>query len=238
MAARRDAAAFEIEGKISCVGGTEGDQQSADGAITQHDQYNIDTDSWLSKQSIPVGNMQSGSYAISGFGYIVGGYGYFDYGEKKWATQYSKANYMYDPTGDAWATKSSLSQHRFGQPNSTIEGKGMNALGIWDPESEGIGTNEFLEFKLDASVYDPATNTWYTTADVPKHDWGGDPVDSVKSGWRDAAGEALGAFYCWIDYYIGLYKYDNSTQTWSEYWDFSQAEGRYNVRFNSGGVIW
>jgi len=135
-----------VDGKIYAIGGQDRNSQ-----LDINEMYNPATNSWVSKQPMPSARSRFGIAVFENKIYVMGGVG---------VSGFTDVNEVYDPVTDTWETKASMpaggrSELAVNAVNSKIYAIGGYFLGIfWIPSNL-------------TEVYDPATDTWTTKAEMP-----------------------------------------------------------------------
>jgi N-acetylneuraminic acid mutarotase len=182
-------------GKIYAIGGIENDNVV--------EEYDIDTNRWQTKTSMPSGRGFVGSGVVDSKIYIIGG--------AKLQQPEQKVVEMYDPVTNEWTTVDSMPNARFGIGSCVYDDKiytfgGNNpaeqtveaydpAEGIWisdladmptarwEPECVLVDTQIYViggflnptsgQASDDVEVYDPGSNSWTIKASLPEKRGGG-----------------------------------------------------------------
>ncbi len=149
-----------LDGKIYAIGGC-----TAEGFIPNsfgnhyknlnwiskvNEEYDPETNSWLTKTSMPTARYNFEVAACQSKIYCIGGVtdwyvGYY--------TNYTTKNEVYDPITGEWETKASSPQEEIGQANVV-----NNKIYLVGGGTEGTLTQ----------VYDPSTDTWTSKAPLPE----------------------------------------------------------------------
>jgi hypothetical protein len=171
--------------KIYCIGGCTGTTAENGQTLTSANEvYDPATDTWESKDSLPIERLESTADAVNGKIYVLGGYPN--------TTQLE----IYDPPTDSWSMKSTGDFQPFG-PSCVYEGKIYTIWGwthIYDPlidnwsygspqpqmseGSSGIGMGlgitsgviapvRIYTFDPITQVYDPQTDNWFSGVAIP-----------------------------------------------------------------------
>ena len=141
-------AAGAIDGKIYVVGGS----TSYSSRTNKLEVYDPATDTWTTKTNMPTERHNLAAGAIDGKLYVVGG----------WSYSFKTALEVYDPATDTWSTKANMPTKREGLAAAAIDGK-LYVVGGWNGSDFAGG----LRWRSTLEVYDPATNTWSTKANIP-----------------------------------------------------------------------
>jgi N-acetylneuraminic acid mutarotase len=189
--ARSGAAGGVINGKLYVAEGS----FSGGGATTALEEYDPVTDVWTSKTSSPVNRAYAGAGVMSNKLYLVGGCSSADC-----IAGLTNGLYAYDPSGNSWATRASMTTARTTVAVGVVGTKmyvagGMQLCGPCTP----LTTLE---------IYDEGTNTWSSGAAMPaarSHVTG-----AVISGKFYVAGGSNGTTA-----QSSLYEYDPVGNSWS-----------------------
>ncbi len=152
---RTEVAVAALDDKIYVVGGFEEPSLGnfLNLAITRSVQaYDLSTDRWTTRASMPVGLHHVGIGTTGGQLYIIGGY--TQSGFTVW--QPVATVYAYDPATDTWVERAPMPTPRGALSVTEHDGK-LYAIGGYDGKAN-IATVE---------VYDPNSNTWATRAPLP-----------------------------------------------------------------------
>jgi N-acetylneuraminic acid mutarotase len=196
-------AAAVVNGKIYVLGGGGADNK----VVASVQVYDPATGTWAARADMPSPRALFGASAVGGTIYVVGG---TVRGLDKLALVEA-----YDTATDTWTRKADMPTPRNALSTAVVDGK-VYAIGGWGFDRPEAG----LEASLKAGggdfstveVYDPATDTWATRADMPtarSH-----MTVSAFGGKIYAIGGGtprLGA-----DLYLSLMEvYDTATNRWS-----------------------
>jgi predicted transglutaminase-like cysteine proteinase len=250
--------------KFYALGGTDRDVYYEDQDGTEHhdpyphdavrtvERYDPLIDSWDSRQDTSVGRMRAGTFAINNFGYFVGGHEKHDeichyYPEIGWTLcsftykNTTDRNDFYDPSGDAWAGRKDMITTRFGCSSSEYDGKGVVALGGHETFAEVCGD---FQYRRNAELYDPATDSWSSTPDCPGWDHLPDQPPCLQEIWENTAGcsmianrpcgSAFNNFYVATDY-DRILKYNAATNIFSIQKNLNEEVDSIG---RTGGVVW
>ncbi len=125
-----------INNKIYAIGGYDGVVNS------QVEEYDISTDTWRFRASLPAGRSFNSSSTVNGKIYTIGGYN---------SGSHSSV-YEYDPSSNAWTPKTAMSTAR----TSFASGVVNNKIYII-----GGGSNTIVE------EYEPSSDSWTTKKSMP-----------------------------------------------------------------------
>ena len=202
--ARRGVGVAAVNGRIYAIGGN-----GEKGAVGTNEEYDPVNDTWMFKAEMPtprwgfaVAVYQNKIYCIGGYngdGDVVG------------------VNEVYDPATDTWETKASMRTVRVGLKANAVNGK-IYLIGGYVPEGYHFRDPSFSE------VYDPATNSWTSTA----------PLPNGTSGYASAVFD--GKIYVMggvSNVAVGNLTqiYDPETDTWSK-----GAESPWTIAYADAGV--
>jgi N-acetylneuraminic acid mutarotase len=134
----------EIDGKIYCVGGTDGSSTSNASEV-----YDPGANSWASIAAMAAVREKPAVAAIDGKLYVTGGW---DSSGSPDATLE-----IYDPAGDSWSTGASIPTPYAASTGVNLDGK-FYVIGGCD-QTCGV---------TDVQVYDPAGDSWSTVAAYPE----------------------------------------------------------------------
>ena len=146
LPARFSSKAATLNGIIYVVGGEEDNQ-----SIRDVDAYNIASNTWSSRRSLPAATNMNGVSVIDGKLYVVGGIRQTADGRTL-----SRSLFVYNPKFDSWTRKRDLPVDAFHGTQAVINGKLYVHVG-----SISLGVDSVF-FR-----YDPATNTWIKRASPP-----------------------------------------------------------------------
>jgi N-acetylneuraminic acid mutarotase len=110
--------------------------------------------SWVAKSSMPNARSGFGVAVAGGNVYAIGGY-------NKNQTNFLAVNEMYNPTTDAWTEKAPMPTPRVSFAIALYQNK------IYTFGGQIIGVTGNREVVNVTEVYDPATDTWATKAQMP-----------------------------------------------------------------------
>lgn len=144
--ARASFASVTVNGKIYAIGGNNVPQSGYCG-LTEVEEYDPNTDTWLTKRNMPTGRQCFSAAAINGKIYAIGGY----------RGGYQTAVEEYDPVADTWLTKRSMPAGRAITTASAVNGK-IYVIGGYNICSRSTDKVE---------EYDPEIDFWSTKASMP-----------------------------------------------------------------------
>jgi N-acetylneuraminic acid mutarotase len=169
--ARALSAIAVVDGIIYVIGGAF-DDNYLDGVnvdiLSTVEAYDPATDTWTRKADMPTARYRFDACVIDGQIYVSGGATTWGEGTGNW-TGVSNVE-VYNPITDTWTQVSSMPRTWHSHTASGIDGM-MYIIGGLDHESlkqfkEGkITEDEMVETLRVIYVYDPATDTWATSAD-------------------------------------------------------------------------
>jgi len=149
-----------VNGKIYAIGGSTGNDESSHigETVSTNEEYDPVTDTWVFKKSMPTARY---GFAIAVYPnkiYCIGG-----------ATSYSTSsgydvigiNEVYDPAMDTWETKTPMPTARDSLQANVVNDR-IYLIGGYVPDNSGLGAISSLN-----EVYDPATDSWITKAQIP-----------------------------------------------------------------------
>lgn len=139
-----------VKNKIYVIGGCV-DNSNGSIYLSNVEEYDTVTDTWVTKASMPNLRMAYGAAAVNGKIYIAGGYD---------GTQYLNTLEVYDPATDTWETKAPMNTPRAFLKLVEANGK-LYAIG---------GTNENILSIVEE--YDSTTDTWTTKSNMPNVRYG------------------------------------------------------------------
>lgn len=147
----RGGAAAEYDGTLYYFGGTASDMKSVYA-------YNIQTNSWSTRTSMPKGIHNLKAHTIGDKIYIISGYG---------TGGFVNDTLEYDPVNDSWATKTPRPTYRYifssAEVNGlvyVIGGQGTVDDGPW---RSGVAWN----YKNYVEIYNPVTDSWSNGQPAP-----------------------------------------------------------------------
>jgi N-acetylneuraminic acid mutarotase len=162
-------ATVTFDGKIYVIGGV-GD----DGVFRTVEVYDPATDTWTRKADMPTERWDLAACVVDGKIYVFGG-------ARRWDKvppidlNVTPIVEVYDPATDTWTRAPDMPRARFTHSATAVDGKiyiiGGADAAVHTPPTEGF---------LIVDVYDPATDTWTTAADLPAG--GSDHAASVVDG--------------------------------------------------------
>ena len=156
---------------------------------------------WSAKANMPTARYLMAAGAIDGKIYVVGGSTYHERGGYERGKMGTNKLEVYDPATDTWTTKTNMPTERHQMAAGAIDGK-LYVVGGWNTHWRSeMGIN-----KLE--VYDPATDTWSTKANMPTSRDG--PAAAAIDGKLYVVGGWNGT-----DFTPALEVYDPATNTWS-----------------------
>jgi N-acetylneuraminic acid mutarotase len=142
---RTSLAIVALDGKIYAIGGD--DPSNVVGTVEAYDPC---SDTWSTKASMPVGRSAMGAAALDGAIYVFGG---FD------GSGWVNTAEVYNPDSDSWAVGvASMPTLRSSFTCATLNDRAYIVGGHIEPSGPEAGP-------LDE--YDPATNTWSSTPQIP-----------------------------------------------------------------------
>ncbi len=161
---RVSAGAGAIEGKIYVMGGSQRRNISNDNfyvTINSTEVYDPTTDTWTEKASMPTSRSSFGATVYQDKIYCMGGFHLSDDGSEKISVG---VNEIYDPSTDAWETKSPMPSVRYGFEANTVDGK-IYVIGGWLQSQTSHGEVEVVSSQVD--IYDPSTDVWTRGTQMP-----------------------------------------------------------------------
>jgi N-acetylneuraminic acid mutarotase len=156
---RSVAATVAVDGKIYVIGG------NGDGGVNftfrTVEVYDPATDTWTKKADMPTARWSPAADVVDGKIYVFGG------GRRYSANAFPPFDEtpiveVYDPATDTWTRASDMPRARFAHSASAVDGK-IYIIGGADADVHPVPSEGFLM----VDVYDPATDTWTTAADIP-----------------------------------------------------------------------
>ncbi len=156
LTARNLPAVVTVDGKIYVMGG------NGNGVHRTVEVYDPATDTWTHKAGMTTRRWASDAAVVDGKIYVFGG-----------GTTWNNATGMppfnetpivevYDPATDTWTRASEMPRARFALSATALDGK----IYIIGGANADVHMAPSLGFQM-VDVYDPATDTWTTTADPP-----------------------------------------------------------------------
>jgi len=183
-----------VDGKIYVIGGMFGETVADNRALSAVEAYDPATDTWTKKANMPTAIMDVGACVVDGRIYVTGGF-------PAWPQNASDALStveVYDPVTDTWTQTSDMPMGRWGHSASVVAGKmyivgGMNSAMIRREVEGEIEADELLELFPIVDVYDTATDTWTTAADLPTSRFKGRHAAAVVDGKIYTIGGGVGS---------------------------------------------
>ena len=194
-------AAGAIDGKIYVVGGS----TSYSSRTNKLEVYDPATDTWTTKTNMPTERHQLAAGAIDGKLYVVGGSTYDS--PHRLISHVAKLE-VYDPATDTWSTKANMLTSREGLAAAAIDGK-LYVVGGYN--GSYTTTPPVRDFEPALEVYDPATNTWSTKANIPTPRANPAAV-AIDGKLYVVGGRSVDGYATGLDV---LEVYDPVTDTWS-----------------------
>ena len=191
-----------VDGRIYAIGGGQSVMGAGSSTIQE---YNPQSDTWTTKADMPTARFVLSASTVNGKIYAIGG-------KPAHAVAPLSTVEEYDPATDTWARKADMPTARFGLSTCVVNGK-IYAIG-GDP-GWNAGTYRALS---TVEVYDPATDTWITKANMPTARLG--LSTSVVNGKIYAIGglSTLGGAAL-----STVQEYDPATDTWTAKADMPTA---------------
>jgi N-acetylneuraminic acid mutarotase len=143
--ARWNFATASIEGKIYAIGG--------DSFLDKNEMYNPTTESWQALAPMPTARQHIKATVVNNKIYIIGGL-------ESWS-KVSTKNQVYDPLTNTWQEKAPIPTPKHNYSTVVYNDK----IYIYGGNTKN-GENIWLRTST-VDVYDPATNTWDTSASLP-----------------------------------------------------------------------
>jgi N-acetylneuraminic acid mutarotase len=146
--------AATVNGIVYAIGGYVDDPVSGTNIRAKVEAYDVGSNTWTQKQSIPEALMPTGATSIKGKIYVAGGWNH---------DRRSKRLYVYDPVTDTWTRKADMpfTIASYEGHQGMIDGKLYVYAGATVKTDGSPGPHRFFR-------YAPATNTW-TTLDRPSY---------------------------------------------------------------------
>jgi len=139
-----------LENRIYVIGGRE--KYDKDTVFSARvDLYDPASDSWQSRNNLPVPLTGLGACSLNGQVFVTGGISNNCLSEK--------SVYSYDPAMDSWNRVADMLSPRYNHIAVAVDGK-LYAIG-------GINNNSSLAALKSAEVYNPVTDSWSPLAPVP-----------------------------------------------------------------------
>lgn len=143
----RGGAAAEYDGTLYYFGGTASDMKSVYA-------YNIQTNNWSTRASMPKGIHILEAHTIGDKIYIISGYG---------AGGFINDTLEYDPINDSWITKTARPIYRYIFSSAEVNGLIYVIGGQGPTENGGVGWNH----KNYVEIYNPVTDSWSNGQPAP-----------------------------------------------------------------------
>jgi N-acetylneuraminic acid mutarotase len=226
--ARQGVVAAAVDGIIYAIGGW-----GAGSELPIVEAYDPATDTWTTKTDMPTARSCSAAAMVDGKIYVIGGYGAADRG--------LSTVEAYEPATDTWTKKADMPTARclIGAAACVVDGR------IY--VSGGCTENVFLPPTLPTvEVYDPVTDTWTQTSDMPMARWGHSA--SVVAGKIYIVGGVNSAMIKLFDLEEGgesdeleeLFSivdvYDPATETWTRAPDLPTPKYRHTANVVDGKI--
>ena len=151
--ARHSASSAVVDGKIYAIGGW----SSLGSRTAVVEQYDPAADIWTTRADMPTARSGVAAAAVDGIIYAVGGW------PEGSGIELSTVE-AYDPATDTWTTKADMPTARALSAIAVVDGKIYVIGGVGGVAGETVQDNRPLSA---VEVYDPATDTWTTKADMP-----------------------------------------------------------------------
>ena len=147
---RADLTAAEAKGKIYVMGGY---NDYSEQTLDVVEAYDPAKNTWETKAPLPLPMSFMKAVSLNGKIYVTGGY----------SSSYYPLNtlYMYNPQTDSWIQKASMNTARYEHGAVVLNGKIYVFGGV------NIDIYGYPVYLSSGEVYDPATNTWSSIADMP-----------------------------------------------------------------------
>ncbi|MCL1977724.1 MAG: hypothetical protein FWG55_06480 [Candidatus Bathyarchaeota archaeon] len=199
---RRNFAIAAYQGKIYCIGGEAAyDETGSPMLCGVTEVYDIATNSWSTKASIPISMVGSQGYFVGSVkGHVADG--------KIFVIAYSSL-YMYDPVADIWTNKPNPPLFFAECVSAVADDKIIYAGNIITQSGGGeFPTVAGWEGSMKIMIYDPATN-----------EWTGEKAETTITSGNGDAGTTTGVYAPKRVYILGLQNnnkvYDFTTDTWT-----------------------
>jgi hypothetical protein len=141
--------------KIYCIGGTVGNNEY----VGNNEAYDPSTDTWQTEASMPTPRADLSASVVNGKIYLIGGEVYSNTSPNYVETN---VNEVYNPATNTWSTAAPIPSAVYGYASAVMNGK---IYIIGGSKSSGTaGTNAFVNSN---QVYDPQTNSWSLSANLP-----------------------------------------------------------------------
>jgi N-acetylneuraminic acid mutarotase len=135
---RSDFAIVAYQGKIYCIGGRTSDEWGRDVVCSVNEVYDIATNSWSTKKSLPVNGGSMHAQVVDGKIYVLN----------------STLMYMYDSVADSWIQKTGAACSEREIATAVVDDKLLLTSNIYESStSVNSGWNGILS-------YDPKTDVW------------------------------------------------------------------------------
>jgi len=156
--ARTGFAVAVYDSKIYCIGGTIGGADSNE-YVGNNEVYDPVTDTWQTAASMPTPRADLSANVVNGKIYLMGGMAYSSKSPFYVETNITE---VYDPTTNTWSTAASMPLAVYGYASVVINDE---IYVIGGSESGGAtGTGGFVDSN---QVYDPKSNSWGLSANLP-----------------------------------------------------------------------
>jgi len=153
MPTARDTPAIAVvDGIIYVIGGEVGV------ALSVVEAYEPATDTWTKRADMPTARFAFGACVVDGRIYASGGATKWGLASGNWG--HVPTVEVYDPATDTWTQATDMPKARSAHSASVVDGK-MYIIGGGEPPLHPLGDYAIVD------VYDPATDTWTTAADLP-----------------------------------------------------------------------
>jgi N-acetylneuraminic acid mutarotase len=166
--------------------------------------YDVASNSWTTKASMPIRSHGGGAAAIDGKLWVLA----TPEGQDGFFTSPTRL-FRYDPATDTWSEREPPPHHHHRAVVRAINGKLYAAGGMTKTLRNEVTYEYEPEPWAELDVYDPATNVWTTKASMPTARWGA--AGGVIDGKLYVAG-GRGTDYSPLS---TLELYDPATNTWA-----------------------
>jgi N-acetylneuraminic acid mutarotase len=157
--ARSEFAVAVFNDKIYCIGGTIDAIGDNSGYVGNNEVYDPSTNTWQTEASMPTPRADLTANVVNGKIYLIGG---MQYSSK--SPFYVEANLteVYDLATNSWSTAAPMPLAVYGYASAVINGKIHIVGGSESPGTAGTG-----DFVNSNQVYDPQSNSWGLSANLP-----------------------------------------------------------------------
>ena len=189
LAPRSNLAAAAVDNIIYAIGGNNGTE------VGTVDEYDPSTDSWTSKADMPTPRVNHAAAAVNGKIYVFGG---------EAAGSDLASVEEFDPATNTWTTKSPMPTARRNAAAAVV-GNVIYVVGGCSVSCYYDGTGALATVER----YDPATDTWLTSAPMPTARW------ALAAATLNGRIYAIGGLGNQGVHFTTVEEYDPTTDSWS-----------------------